>query len=117
MNREPTEYGSLHMKITKISDTEELVEIASFTIKRNIGGICTQCRINGTTVVNLGQKVFSNGRFGVPDDIMGLVVKINLPGDGRSSDIIDVWFEGEHNPLHMKFKDLHTERLAETAPR
>lgn len=103
------------MKITKTSETKELVEIGSFAITRNIGGICTQCRVNDRTVVNLGQKVYSNGKFGTPNGTMGLVVGIHLPGDGRTSNIIDVWFEGEHIPLHMKFKDLQTERLTETA--
>jgi hypothetical protein len=105
------------MKITKISDTEEMVEVHGHTVRRNIGGIATQCQINGSSVVHLGQKVYANGRFGPADGTLGIVVGIDIPGEnGRSTDIIEVWFEGEQSPLHMKTKDLQTERLAETTP-
>jgi hypothetical protein len=106
------------MKITKISETEESVEVHGHTVRRYIGGIATQCQINGSVVVHLGQRVYSNGRFGPPAGTIGIVAGIDIPGEnGRSTNIIEVWFEGEQSPLHMKTKDLQTERLVETAPR
>lgn len=87
---------------------EELVEVHGQVIKRNIGGICTQYRINGgAKKVDLGQRVYSNGRFGPPDGKMGIVIGIHLPGEnGHTMDIIQVWFEGEQMSLSMKYKDL-----------
>lgn len=106
------------MKITKLSESEEMVEINGMAVRRNIGGIATRFEANGGSLaVNLGQRVYANGHFGPPDGTLGIVIGINLPGDGRTTNCIDVWFEGECQVLHMKFKDLQTERLAETAPR
>jgi len=99
------------------ADTES-VEVHGHTVRRYIGGIVTQCQINGSVVVHLCQRVYSNGRFGPPAGTMGIVAGIDIPGENsRSTNIIEVWFEGEQSPLHMKTKDLQTERSAETAPR
>lgn len=101
------------MKVTKISEVEESVEVMGYTIKRNVGGICTECKVSGGSLaVGLGQRVYSNGQFGPPDGTLGIVVGIEIPGhNGHTTNIIKVWFEGQYQPLRMKFKDLQTEKL------
>lgn len=58
----------------------------------------------------LGKMVTANGRFAVREGTRGIIVKINLPyEEGRTVDIIDVWFEKAHGPSSMKHKDLKFE--------
>lgn len=57
--------------------------------------------------IKLGQKVHSNGRFMIPDGVLGIVVCIHEPGEnGLTSNIFDVWFEGASSTTLMKTKDL-----------
>ncbi len=60
--------------------------------------------------IELGQLVVSNGRFSVPRGRRGIVIRINLLYEkGRTSDILEVHFEGDHYPSIMKLKDLEFE--------
>ncbi len=101
------------MKVTKISETEEEVEINGHKVTRLKDGINIKCEINGSKPITLGQRVYSNGRFGPPAGTIGIVIGIHLPGhDGYSTNVFEVWFEGERGPLDMKTKDLQTEKLS-----
>ena len=57
--------------------------------------------------IELGQKVYSNGRIFAPKGTLGIVVGLHMPSEsGRTSNIIEVWFEGFQNTREMKLKDL-----------
>lgn len=59
--------------------------------------------------VKIGQRVFSNGRYPefAKEGVSGIVVKLHEPHtDGRTTDVINVWFEGNSRDNAMKFKDL-----------
>lgn len=77
----------------------------SFDLTKDDGGRIISAEHSGREV-KLGQKVFSNGRIFVPDGTIGIVVKIHEPGDGLTSNIFDVWFEGSLDSSLMKTKDL-----------
>ena len=60
--------------------------------------------------IKLGQRVYSNGNFAASTGTLGLVVAITPPfKNGRTTDIIQVWFEGDSSPSDMKFTDLRTQ--------
>ena len=77
----------------------------SFDLTKNDGGHIISAVFSGREI-KLGQKVHSNGRIFVPDGTMGIVVEIHEPGGDLTSNIFDVWFEGEPGPSLMKTKDL-----------
>lgn len=57
--------------------------------------------------IAVGQKVISNGRWLVPAEVEGTVIKIYEPfNNGRTDDIISVKFSSLKYPLDMKQKDL-----------
>lgn len=76
----------------------------SFDLTKEDSGRIISAEHSGREV-KLGQKVFSNGRIFVPDGTIGIVVKIHEPGDGLTSNIFDVWFEGSLDSFLMKMKD------------
>lgn len=80
----------------------------SFDLTKEDGGRIISAVYSGREV-KLGQKVCSNGRIFVPDGTMGIVVCIREPGDGLTSNIFEVWFEGEPSATLMKTKDLRFE--------
>jgi|SRR3989338_3282272 len=98
----------------KTKQITEVIEQNGFLFQRNrCGEIVGQPYVAqyGPTglglMVRIGQKVFANGRIHFPKGTMGLVVKIYLPfTDGKTTDILRVWFEGNDKPTSMKFKDL-----------
>ncbi|MDO8569819.1 MAG: hypothetical protein Q7R89_03575 [bacterium] len=61
--------------------------------------------------VRIGQLVTASGRqYRVPKGTVGIVTKIVIPfNDGRTSDVIAVWFEGCDTSYFMKFEDLELE--------
>ncbi|MBI5150952.1 MAG: hypothetical protein HZA34_00040 [Candidatus Pacebacteria bacterium] len=80
----------------------------SFSFVKNDGGQIVSAVYSGKEI-KLGQKVYSNGRIFVPAGTIGIVVEIHEPGDGLTSNIFDVWFEGEPSATLMKTKDLRFE--------
>ncbi len=71
----------------------------------SIAGVTPRYRIG------LGQLVFANGRYLVENGRLGIVVKIFLSfEEGRTTDILDVHFEGLRNACRIKFKDLDLEQ-------
>ena len=57
--------------------------------------------------IKLGQKVYSNGRLLIPDGIFGIVVGLHEPyHNSRTTNIFEVWFEGDSHTTFMKTKDL-----------
>lgn len=57
--------------------------------------------------VRLGQKVQASGKALKQAGAVGKIVDLRTPFEnGRSGDVIDVLFEGDVVPCHMKFKDL-----------
>lgn len=80
----------------------------SFDLTKEDGGRIISATYSGREI-KVGQKVYSNGRILVPDGTMGIVVGILEPGDGLTSNIFAVWFEGETNTTLMKTKDLRFE--------
>lgn len=57
--------------------------------------------------VRLGQLVKSNGRFFVAAGTIGIVIAIHVPYEGgHTSNVIEVWFEGQLTSSRMKFRDL-----------
>ncbi len=57
-------------------------------------------------MIEVGQRVISNGRV-YPDGLGGMVVKIHQPYEGgKTSDVIEVLFDGDDYPISLKFKDL-----------
>lgn len=78
-------------------------------VEKDNGGRIVSAQIDGRKV-NLGQKVFSNGRMSIPNGTVGIIVEINEPyTDGRTSNILEVWFEGYREPYSMKTKDISWE--------
>ena len=56
--------------------------------------------------IEVGQRVISNGRF-YSYGLSGIVMNISPPYiDDRTSDVIEVLFDGEEIPVLVKFKDL-----------
>lgn len=78
----------------------------SFGLIKNDGGQIVSATYSGREI-KLGQKVRSNGRILVPNGTVGIVVRIHEPGDGLTSNIFEVWFEGEPSATLMKTKDLN----------
>jgi hypothetical protein len=63
----------------------------------------------GDREVKIGQRVVSNGRYPefAKEGVSGIVTKLDEPHtDGRTTDVINVWFEGNAYPHYMKFRDL-----------
>jgi hypothetical protein len=57
--------------------------------------------------VRLGQKVQASGRALKEAGAVGKIVDLRTPFEnGLTADVIDVLFEGDPVPCHMKFKDL-----------
>lgn len=64
---------------------------------------------SGDHEVKIGQRVVSNGRYPefAKEGVSGIVTKLDEPHtDGRTTDVINVWFEGNAYPHYMKFRDL-----------
>jgi len=85
----------------------EFLECAGYRLERFVNaGQITSIKFYSLEL-KLGQRVYSNGRFGPPKGTLGIVVKIGIPyEDGRTNDVIVVHFEGESSSIHMKFRDL-----------
>ncbi len=88
----------------------EFLEVDGYRLTRIGGGgvITSVAVIVSGLEVKLGQRVYSNGQFGVPKGTLGLVVEIKAPREnGRTSDVVVVHFEGGCSPTHMKFHELN----------
>lgn len=77
----------------------------SFDLTKNDGGRIISAIYSGREI-KLGQKVCSNGRILVADCTVGIVIGIHEPGGDLTSNIFEVWFEGEPSAVLMKTKDL-----------
>lgn len=83
-------------------------QMGSFGFVKNDGGQIVSAVYSGREI-KLGQKIVSNGRIFVSDGTVGIVVRIHEPGDGLTSNIFEIWFEGQHGSSMMKTKDIRFE--------
>ncbi len=97
-----------------IESSQEIVSCdAGYKVKRFkhdvVAGRITALQHGETSgpIAHLGQKVFSNGRFAATKGTMGIVVDLKMPYEnGKTGDVIVVWFENHQAAKHMKFHDL-----------
>lgn len=90
--------------------TYNIEEKENLTLMRDSGGrivaMQPSCTI-GSDIATLGQKVFSKGVHEVPVRTMGIIVELHEPfSAGHTSDVIGVWYEGNHRALRMQFGEL-----------
>lgn len=61
--------------------------------------------------VSLGDKVYSNGRYGARNGKAGIITRLFYFFEGkRTSDVIEVTFDDHSFPTDMKFEDLYFEQ-------
>jgi hypothetical protein len=104
------------MEVSMSSDNGEEIlvkEVGGFKIYRIGSGTNTATRITRgiySVSVRVGQKVTASGRFLVPKGTIGIVTSLTVPGeDGRTSNVVAVWFEGLSKANFMKLEDLELE--------
>ncbi len=89
----------------------EIVDVVGYQLHSVRGHRIHMIRVSNGREIRLGQRVYANGRFGAEDGTLGLVTNLATPFSGcRTSDIIDVWFEGFDSAISMKAKDLRPEK-------
>ena len=81
-------------------------EVNGFFLERETGGVYYSIR-NNRARAERGQVVIANGKFGAKEGTRGIVIKIHRPyANGKTSNVIEVHFEGHRFSHHMKFHDL-----------
>lgn len=78
-----------------------------FTMEKNEQGVIIKITGSLDQSVKVGDNVVSNGRIFVPRGTPGVVKKIHPVFEGgRTTDVIEILFEGEESTYMMKFKDM-----------